>query len=440
MDLATILAFRAELAKEAAPRVPVEKSTGMSRAGRRPLRASTLLKKDKDGEFGWKLGAPRAVREWQRLQGAGDAAGADQIAQAYGGAGLNQRYLKNVSGGGGEAAVDLMMGRAQGGQNESGYVAKKLYKPDSQISQGEQTSRLLAQKQDATDTMRAISPEAKAMTPAMYGHRTIGSGDQLRHISEHEYVPGATPLRSSGANTPAALQQVEKTVGAPMAQRGQRLGDVGYVEKATGQVRGNVGNVAMTPQGPKVLDFIPQGRDKAVTMDRMGENVLNLSTPGASQYGGGNMNALRREVHRPTQSFEAPVQLPAHMEGRVNAALDAKRGVPSPPPLAQGVRMGTGNVPKMEAATRATSVGTAVASPAAARAATPAAQAMTKIEGRLSPAARAATAIPGRVPTALANTAIHTPAARAAAGALAHKPSLLQGAANAATRVLGKAH
>lgn len=284
--------------------------------------------------MGVKKAAPRAVKEWRRSMQAGNDAGADQIARGYGQANLPPRYLKDVSGGGMEAAVDLQMGRAgqitqqtapsfqdrlkqfknsgsatstavapTAAPNESGYIARKLYKPDSPVSTGIGTSALLGQKQQYTDAARAVSPEAKAMVPAMYGHQTRGAGDLMRHTSQHEYVPGAAPLHRSDVSTPQHLQAVQKQVTTPMASKNMPLGDVGFVEN--GVVKGNASNVALDRAGkPKVLDFIPQGAGRAVIMDPKGEQVFSSNGRIDTKYDGKNVAELRKEVFRPKTNFE----------------------------------------------------------------------------------------------------------------------------------------
>src|SRR5580658_2060000 len=78
-----------------------------------------------------KIAVTRSVKEWRAAQGAGDAGTAGQIAGASHQLGLKPRYLKDISTGGEEAGVDLMMGHKAGptGEtNEGGLLARKLYK------------------------------------------------------------------------------------------------------------------------------------------------------------------------------------------------------------------------------------------------------------------------------------------------------------------------
>ena len=198
-----------------------------------------------------KTAITRAAVEAQKALAAGNVAGAQQIGQAYGKAGLKPRYLKDVSLGGQEAGVDLMMGssapqravaqpavqqrlqamkgrKAQLGlagrsptpsvmrsaagrkallgapataaaapaEAPAGLLARKMYKPDSPISRGEFTTETVRQKKQMTDVARGLSPEAKEMVPRMSGPITTGAGTPLqRTISYADYVPGIQDVR-----------------------------------------------------------------------------------------------------------------------------------------------------------------------------------------------------------------------------------------------------
>lgn len=197
-----------------------------------------------------KTAATRAVKEWRAATAAGQQGTAGQIAQASGQLGLKPRYLKDISSGGAEAGVDLMMGHTGGAETPaSGLIARKLYKPESVMSRGEDTTELLKQKQEMTDTARGLGPEAKAMVPAMYGHQVHQApGVAPRHTSMHEFVPGAQEISGRmGANP--AVGAAEQHVIKPLAQRGLEMGDV----------VANKGNLVQSPQGPKILDFMPRG-------------------------------------------------------------------------------------------------------------------------------------------------------------------------------------
>lgn len=259
-----------------------------------------------------KIAITRSVQEWRRASATGDQAGANQIAQGAGQLGLKPRYLENISGGGMEAGVDKMMGRSQMGsaENQSGLIARKVYKPDSPIATGQNMSNLLQQKQEMTNTARGISPQAKQMVPEMMGHQQIqGPGGQVRNLSEHEYVPNAKSLHSSPAGV-AHAQRVQRTVAAPMAAQGQGMGDIARVHE--GQLAGNVSNVAMTPKGPKVMDFLPEqfGGGKGGVFQKGQHDLAYSQGLGSGRmdtgYDKSNMNQLRKDVYRPQANYQPP--------------------------------------------------------------------------------------------------------------------------------------
>lgn len=311
-----------------------------------------------------KIAVTRSVQEWRSMNAAGDTAGADAIAKAHGQLGAKPRYLEDISLGGAEAGVDKMMGTAgaqagagpnlqqrleqykankanlgvegrtptqsvksspdgratllRGTQapaqaaapNESGYIARKLYKPDSDISRGEFTPQLLEQKQRITDQARSLSPEAKAMVPAMYGHQTAGTGGLQRTTSMHEYVPGLSDLRGKNIGTDdkpiwnrsqqgrSDLVNVQDKVLNPMNAKGMTMADT---VSATGT---NYGNVVNSPQGPKVLDFLPnvQGEKNPAL------ESFKTYAPQGSQFveGGpkGSVGQLRKEVFNPKMQIQ----------------------------------------------------------------------------------------------------------------------------------------
>lgn len=219
-----------------------------------------------------KEGRSRSAKEYRMATAAGDTDHAANVARASGQLGMAPRHVGDISEGGGEAGVDLMMGRASnpttGAVNESGLAARKLYKPDSTVTQGEYTPRLLAQKQQMTDAARGLGPEAKAMVPDMYGHKTLHADTpQQRATSMHEYVPGMTDLR--GKNTGTAdkpifsrqdgaskdVQAITDKVMRPLEDKGMVMKDV---LRQMGSSGANYGNMMSSPSGPKVVDFIPE--------------------------------------------------------------------------------------------------------------------------------------------------------------------------------------
>jgi len=333
-----------------------------------------------------KIAVTRSVQEWRKATAGGDTAGADAIAQAHGALGAKPRYLEDISLGGAEAGVDKMMGSAgaQAGPapslqqrfqqyqqnkaqlgidagrtptqsvksspegraallrgtegpaqaaapNESGYIARKLYKPDSSISRGEYTPQLLEQKQRLTDEARALSPEAKAMVPAMYGHQTMGSGPTQRTISHHEYVPGISDLRGTNTGT-AEAPQWSRSAGAatdraalqqhvlnPMAARGHTMADTISSQGA------NYGNIVNTQAGPKILDFLPnvQG-EKNPAIESFKKYVPNSG----SAFDTGSVGDLRKEIFNPKMQVQ-PAS--ADMQHRADVALSGQQTGPRTP-------------------------------------------------------------------------------------------------------------
>lgn len=241
--------------------------------------ADFLLEQSSLGHLLSKEARSRSAKEYRMATAAGDTSHANAVAQAHSQLGLTPRHVGDISEGGGEAGVDKMMGRVSnpttGAINESGVYARKLYKPDSTVTQGEYTPRLIAQKQQMTDAARALSPEAKAMVPDMYGHQTLNAGDpnKARSISNHEYVPGMSDIR--GKNTGTAdkpiwnrqnngasrdISAIEDKVIRPLQAQGHEMKDV---LRQMGGSEMNYGNVASTPSGPKIVDFIPEMKGQA---------------------------------------------------------------------------------------------------------------------------------------------------------------------------------
>jgi hypothetical protein len=269
-----------------------------------------------------KTAKTRAIREWRIAQNSGQEGTADEIARASSQLGLKPRYAEDISSGGMEAGVDKMIGRAMGpAKNESGYIARKLYKPDSPVTTGEETGKLLALKQQYTDTARGLSPEAKGMVPAMYGHKTIeGPAGQLRHVSEHELVPNASSMRRA----PDAFAQVskfQKAVTDPMAERGMPLSDITRVKGNL--LKGNFGNVAATPEGPRMIDFLPSGKGTPVSF--ADTDAVLQTTRGDTSFGRGSLGELRKEVFRPRADYK-PGVTPVGKSGVSDAVTSVLRG------------------------------------------------------------------------------------------------------------------
>ncbi len=305
-----------------------------------------------------KLGAikeaiTRSVREYQR----GTPEQQAEIARASGQLGLKPRYVGDISEGGLEAGVDKMIGAAPGGApaampslqerlqgykaqkaglglegrapapgviqspqgrgilgvqapasapaavpgvNESGVLVRKLYKPDSPLHRGEFTPQVLQQKQEFTDRARTLSPEARSMVPAMYGHQVLNAdkGPELqRAVSFHEHVPQMTDVHGMNPQQVAAMKEhAQRTLLKPMEQQGMHMRDL---ISRKGDV--NPGNLVMTPQGPKAIDFMPgdfrAGAGKSPMVSSMEKYV-----PSSEQsvfHEKGQLGQLRREVFNP---------------------------------------------------------------------------------------------------------------------------------------------
>jgi hypothetical protein len=288
-----------------------------------------------------KIAKTRSVKEWQAATAAGDQGTADQIAQASGKLGLKPRQLQDVSSGGAEAGVDLMMGHktvpGTGEANQSGYVARKLYKPDSPVSRGEFTPKLLEQKQQMTNAARALSPEAKQMVPAMYGHETHGEGPLQRTTSYHEYVPGVSDLRGAKQEVggrdvyknPRAqymgdINKVNETVINPMEAQGQHMMDTTKIRSSSGGLGTNWGNVVGSKQGPKVLDFLPHNANRPISENHALGSMQAYQPKGDSKFGpdvaagqNPNVGALRKEVFNPQMKIEKAPQTAAPAQSGV---------------------------------------------------------------------------------------------------------------------------
>lgn len=345
-----------------------------------------------------KEAATRAVKEWRKADAAGDTTTANQISQAYGQANLKPRYLQDVSLGGAEAGVDRMMGdvRHATGQmpqqvpeqplqgrlaqmkankadmgmagatpshvmqspgargmllngtqpaqpnlgpapNASGDFARKLYKPDSYITQAEFTPKYLDQKQRMTDAARSLSPEAKQMVPEMYGHATRGEGPTQRSSSFHEFVPGMREMQDGTAATNNTINHVKDTVLNPLAlKKNMQMDDV------SGMHGTNLGNLVQSPTGPKVVDFKPLIQGEVQHDSRSFMKYAPMPTMRHSPEGGGNLADLRKEQYKPTmQSNEASLDQVAQAI-RAHRALQNKPATPQGDPFAAAHDRGQG--------------------------------------------------------------------------------------------------
>lgn len=246
-----------------------------------------------------KTAAPKWLKEITKGVQAG-ASPIGNISRAADKLQLKPRLVKNLSIGGQEAGVDLMAGHAKGAPvGAPGVFARKYYKPDSIVTRGSDTSVLLAEKKIMTDHARSLSPEAREMTPAFHNFQELHSGTpNLRHISDHEYVPDMKPL--THATAPAATAALQSKVVQPLQAKGMDMGDVPYFRD--GQVRGNASNLMQTPDGKtKLIDFLPKNSTSPVlTYD--GGFVTPYGAE-SSAFSDKSMNHLRKEVHKPTTHY-----------------------------------------------------------------------------------------------------------------------------------------
>lgn len=421
-----------------------------------------------------KIAKNRSVREWRIAQNSNNAAGADQIAQASGQLGNKPRYLEDISLGGAEAGVDKMMGSAaQGGApaalsptqrldqfkqnkqqlglsdrsptasvmqnpegrsallrgtqpgaaptapNESGYIARKMYKPDSYMTQAEFTPAHVEQKMQMTQQARALSPEAKAMVPDMYGHETKGFGPTQRTMSYHEYVPGMQDLRdknvnakgrttwSEGARSNTALDNIQNKVLTPMAQKGSPMLDV------TGERGTNWGNIADSKTGPKIVDFLPAAANGGGAAHASQSFVKYAPMPNMlhSAKGGGTLQHLRQEMFKPTmQSTPASGDqlMKAYAAHKAVANGETSSPASAAPAVAKTPALGNAQTSPWPSSLGAARTQAAPARPAAA----PTAPAM------MSPA-KTAPAMPAKIP---AIGALRTPTKPLTASFKAFKP------------------
>lgn len=301
-----------------------------------------------------KISATRSAIEARKAMAAGDLDTAGEIARRHGSLGLKPRYVQDISLGGQEAGVDLMMGRRAGPyQQAEGLFVRKMYKPDSPITRGDFTTELLKQKQLATQSAREISPEARKMMPAMLGYEQLGSGPTMRHVSYHEYVPGLKDVRAAVPDPVKrydVIGGVQKTVLDPAKAKGTALGDtvkrvktpwttrvqqaVGLKPKSTFETRAiNWGNIAMTPSGPKVVDFLPGegagGSSTPMSESRRAHKTTDKTRSVFGAAGEGlspaeekkRISALRKETFRPQMQVAKPTSLTSKLRTRAGRAV-----------------------------------------------------------------------------------------------------------------------
>lgn len=213
-----------------------------------------------------KVAITRAVKEWRVAKARGDTGMMSELEGAYGKLELNPRHLRDLGRGEEAVAMQMLGGQTpQGVKVPAGTMVQKLYDPNSVITRGSLTGRVVADKQRITDAVNAAAVARGDAAPmaAMYGHAQLAPG---RHTSYHEYVPheqlgrGDTSLIHS---IDAKLRRGEADLSA--AGLGGKK-----IEDAVG--RGMFGGMAINPgnvvkvknpdgtSAAKVIDFLPAGK------------------------------------------------------------------------------------------------------------------------------------------------------------------------------------
>ena len=227
-----------------------------------------------------KIAKTRAQKEWMKEQVLQKAKGVlghtkfqNEIAEAYGNLKLAPRYLDDISKGGEEAGVDLMMGAVNNKKMTGGYAVRKMYKPDSPHHRGEGTRRILDWKQERTDYIRNNLGKPEYIAD-MAGYKEVQPG---RFVSFHEYIPGALNVPEDMAGREKfkkdhqqVYKRIYEQVVEPAKMHGKRIDDVvrpmghGWGD---GPYEPNVGNIAVLKNGDQergvITDFSPRMQDKS---------------------------------------------------------------------------------------------------------------------------------------------------------------------------------
>jgi hypothetical protein len=289
-----------------------------------------------------KLASTRWQRELQdsvkhTTSGLGTGGDADAIARAASDLGLSPRYVRDISTGGAEGAVDLMAGRAPGaGRGESGLIARKLYNPESSITRGENTRELIKLKQRVSD---AAEKETPGLFSKMYSGEELQTPRGLRHVSHHEYVPGVTPGHAIPSD-----REAMKHLRGQLDVVGRRSGT--HVADAVIDIHENMGAMARIPMGetsPGLLGRLGfRGAVNAgnVVHDANG-NVRVIDVLAAERGPFGKNPAMKQQL----QDLVSATRGKPHVPGDIakNVGMDAARkdifqgAKPSLPALRPGV-------------------------------------------------------------------------------------------------------
>ncbi|MFZ1075395.1 MAG: DUF5661 family protein [Minisyncoccia bacterium] len=218
----------------------------------------------------------RMVKEWRKAHAAGDTAMKSALEGAAGKLELNPRHLRDLGRGEEATAMHMMGGLTPTGYKvPAGQMVQKLYDPQSLVSRGDLTGRVLADKQKITDVVNQAAKARGESAPMaeMYGFNAPG---KERWQSFHEYVPGKgllpgdeelknmsrTQIGEVKGNIHKALGRMTGVVqkgNQDVAGHGLNIQDV-VVPRTGGGNAINAGNVVPTAGGGhKILDFLPGG-------------------------------------------------------------------------------------------------------------------------------------------------------------------------------------
>jgi hypothetical protein len=285
------------------PQVPRPKVVAPKVSLSKPLMAAAM-----------KLAANAAARHIRAAMEAGDIDLANQIGGGMAKLEMKPRFIKGL-GQGLEAQADLMAGKSELGAE--GLHVRKIYKPDSPISQGEETGHLLAEKKRIVDTARGLSPEAKEMVPAFHGVRRHETGGVPGFSSDHEYVHGLRPATKDPVAAVLNAKDLERHVVEPLKARGIHIDDIplpsqgGFLFPRAD----NYSNFPLSPSGSgKMIDFLPTTGDtldltapppKGKVHMQGGKVLTHHAIPADSPFKG---DALRKAVYRGAGMPAAPAK------------------------------------------------------------------------------------------------------------------------------------
>jgi hypothetical protein len=255
--------------------------------------------------FQSKLASTRMVRQWRADRAAGDAAGADQLADASKRLELKPRFLEMAHAGGQEKMVDRMMG-ARSYTDSSGapqvsdsrYVKGGYHKPDSNAGRGDYVRANLDLTQEVSDRAQHLPGDAGKMVTKQYGYDALPSAHGPRFKSYGAFEEGVRPLADQEASK--AYTNVLQNVSKPLEQQGYQLKDA--VELQGNGLWVNPDNVVDTNKGTRVIDYAPKrvGEVSPVAAYRKKHMLEGATSYTGPSFERSNGDALRREVHNPT--------------------------------------------------------------------------------------------------------------------------------------------